>query len=169
MTRDPIMVLLQLGAVTLIAVGAVLVLLRLSSRAHARQGGVIRGYPAHLFPARNIIVQCGALTALAATQERLLTLYAQAPAQSDMAIWLAAFLRELRQIMDTAYHVAVAAQGYGQPPQLDRLVAEVQAIEAQIAQHAVDLLLARDGDAAQESLNGRLMVLRLCAREIARG
>lgn len=166
MTRDPLVVLMQLGAVTVIAIGAVLLLLRISARGAAAHG-IVKGYPPSLFPCQNL-VRSGALAALAATQTRLLSVYEQAPAQSDLAVWLGPFLRELREIMDTAYCVVVITQPYGSPPQLERLVAEVQEVEAQIAGHAVQLLLARDGDAEQELLDGRLAALRMCASELGR-
>jgi hypothetical protein len=166
MTRDPLVVLLQLGAVTLVATAAVVLLLRISMRGAAVRG-VVQGYPPSLFP-RQDVVRSGALAALAATQARLLLVYGQAPAQSDLAVWLGPFLRELREIMDTAYHVAAITQPYGAPPQLERLVTEIQEVEAQIAAHAVQLLLARDGDAEQELLNGRLAALRMCAIELGR-
>jgi hypothetical protein len=166
MIRDPLVVLMQLGAVTMIAIGAVLLLLRISARGAAARG-IVRGYPPSLFP-RQDVVRAGALAALAATQARLLSVYEQAPVQSDLGVWLGPFLRELREIMDTAYRVAAITQPYGSPPQLDRLVAEVQEVEAQIAGHAVQLLLARDGDAEQELLDGRLAALRMCASELGR-
>jgi hypothetical protein len=167
MARDPVMVLLQLGAVTLVAVGALLLLLRLSGRAAATRGSLVQGYPPSLFP-QQALVRSGPLAALAATQARLLAVYAQAPQQSDLAVWLGPFLRELREIMDTAYRAATIAQAYGQPAPIERLAAEVQQIEGQIAEHAVQLLLARDGDAERELLDGRLAALRLCARELGR-
>lgn len=167
MERDPIMVLLQLGAVAVVAVGAVLLLLRLSARATATRGSMVQGYPPSLFP-RQEIIRNGPLAALAATQTRLLAIYAQAPQQSDLAIWLGPFLRELREIMDTAYHTATITHAYGQPAAIERLATEVQQIEAQVAEHAVQLLLAHDGDAERELLDGRLAALRLCARELGR-
>jgi hypothetical protein len=166
MTRDPLVVLMQLGAVTLIATVVVVMLLRISARGMAVRG-IVQGYPPSLFPCQDV-VRGGALAALAATQARLLSVYQQAPAQSDLAVWLGPFLRELREIMDTAYRVAAITQPYGSPPQLERLVAEVQEVEAQIAGHAVQLLLARDGDAEQELLDGRLAALRMCATELGR-
>jgi hypothetical protein len=88
--------------------------------------------------------------------------------QSDLAIWLGPFLRELRQVMDTAYHAATITHAYGQSAAIERLATEIQQIEAQIAEHAVQLLLDRDGDAERELLDGRLAALRLCARELGR-
>jgi hypothetical protein len=49
---------------------------------------------------------------------------------SDLAIWLGPFLRELRQIMDTAYHAATIAHAYGQSAAIERLATEIQQIEA---------------------------------------
>src|SRR5262245_54270850 len=109
MARDPVVVLLQLGAVTAIAVGAVLLLLRVSARTAAMHGRMVQGYPPSLFP-RQELVRAGPLAALAATQARLLAIYEQAPHQSDLAVWLAPFLRELREIMDTAYRAATIGQ-----------------------------------------------------------
>ena len=76
-------------------------------------------------------------------------------------------LDELRAIMDTAYRVTVITEIYGRPAQIDRLVAEVQQIEAEIAEHVARQLLARDGDAQAELLDGRLATLRMCVRELA--
>jgi len=42
--------------------------------------------------------------------------------------------------MDTAYHVAVITRAYGQSAQLDKLVAEVQQLEQQLAEHQGKLL-----------------------------
>lgn len=163
--QDPVTTLLGLGVVTIIAVGSVLLLLRVSRRSHTRHGFVL-GYPPDRFPAREV-TQNGTLATLAATQARLLSVYEQLPAQSDLAVWLRAFLQEFREIMDTAYRVAVITRAYGQSVQLDKLVAEVQQLEQQLAEHVVERLLARDGDAQEELLNGRLAALRLCVRELA--
>ncbi|HJZ49303.1 MAG TPA: hypothetical protein VKE41_19135 [Roseiflexaceae bacterium] len=40
-------------------------------------------------------------------------------------------------------------------------------IETEIAEHVARRLLARDGDAHAELLDGRLATLRLCVRELA--
>ena len=167
MARDPFMVLLQLGAVTVIAVGVVLLLLRTSARSTSSRGGMVQGYPPSLFP-RQDLVRSGQLAALAATQARLLALYEQAPIHSDLAVWLQPFLHELRAIMDTAYRAMAIAHVYDQQVQLDRLVAEVREAELQIASQALQRMLARDGDAELELLDGRLATLRMCARELAR-
>jgi hypothetical protein len=164
MARDPIATLLQLGAVAAIALGAILLLLRLSTR--TTSSGIARGYPAGLFP-RQDLVRSGPLAALAAIQARLLAIYEQTPRQSDLAVWLQLFLGELRAVMDTAYHVAVISSAYGPHPLLDRLVANIQAIEAEVAEHAIQLVLAGGGDAEQEWLSARLATLRMCAGELA--
>ena len=166
MEQNALTALLQLGVVIVIAVGAVLLLLRFSGRAITYHSGIVQGYPPGLFPAQEL-TGAGALAALAETQARLLSIYEQVPAQSDLAVWLHAFLRELREIMDTAYRVAVITHVYGRPAQLDRLVEEVRQIEAQFAEHAVQRLLARDGDTQQVWLDGRMATLRMCVRELA--
>ena len=51
--------------------------------------------------------------------------------------------------------------------QLERLADEVRGIEAEVADHVTRRLLARDGDAHDELLDGRLATLRLCLRELA--
>jgi hypothetical protein len=165
MTREPLTVLLQLGAVAAIAAAAVLLLLKFGARSHSR-GGVLVGYPPSAFP-RQDLVQAGPLAALAATQARLLAIYERAPAQSDLTVWLRPFLTELRAIMDTAYSAAAIGQPYGGHPQLERLVAEVQAIEAQVAEQAIRVLLAQGAGQQGEPIEGRLATLRLCARELA--
>jgi hypothetical protein len=158
--------LLGLGAVGLVALGAVLLLLRFSGRAGPGRGHLQLGYPPDLFPAQHL-TRGGTLAALAATQSRLASIERQLPPQSDLSIWLRAFLYELRAIMDTAYRVTVITEIYGRPAQLDRLVAEMQQIEAEIAEHVARRLLARDGDAQAELLDGRLATLRMCVRELA--
>jgi hypothetical protein len=97
----------------------------------------------------------------------LLTLAICLPPRSDQRIWLRAFLNELREIMDTAYRVALISQVYGQPEQLERLVDEVREIEAGVAEHVMRRMLAHDGDAHDELLAGRMATLRLCMRELA--
>jgi hypothetical protein len=164
MERDPITVLFQLGVVALIAIGAVLLLWRLGERRSMR-GGVVYGYPPSMFPNQEL-ARSKPLAALAAIQARLLAVYEQAPAQSDVSVWLRPFLTELRAIMDTAYRVAAISASYGSHPQLDRLVADVQVIEAQVAEHAIKLMLASDGDVQREPLDGRLATLQMCAREL---
>jgi len=158
--------MVKLGIVMLVAVGAVLLLLRVSDRGRAQRDAWLVGYPPDIFPAQ-ALTRSGPLTALAATQSRLISIYRQMPAQSDLTIWLGAFLRELRAIMDTAYRVAVVTQVYGQTAHLDRLVAEVETIEVQIADHVTRQLPAQTDDIGRESLEGHLATLRLCVRELA--
>jgi hypothetical protein len=158
--------LLGLGAVGLVALGAVWLLLRFSGRAAGQAGPLRVGYPPDSFPAQHL-VRGGALAALAATQARLASIERQVPPQSDLSIWLRAFLYELREIMDTAYRVCVITEIYGRPAQLDRLVDEVRQIETEISEHVARRLLARDGDAQAELLDGRLATLRMCVRELA--
>lgn len=154
------------GVITVIALGAVFLLLRVSSRTNQALHGFVVGYPSDRFPIREV-TSSGKLTTLAATQLRLLSIYEQLPAQSELSVWLRAFLQEFREIMDTAYRVAVITRAYGQPTQLEQLVDEVRELERQLADHVVQRLLARDGDAQAELLNGRLATLRLCVRELA--
>jgi hypothetical protein len=156
--------LLGLAAVCLVALGAVLLLLRFSGR--GEPGRRVLGYPPDLFPAQHL-TRGGALATLAATQARLAAIQQQVSPQSDLSIWLGAFLDELRAIMDTAYRVTVITEIYGRPAQIDRLVAEVQQIEAEIAGHVARRLLTHDGDAQAELLDGRLATLRMCVRELA--
>lgn len=158
--------LLQLAIVIIVAVGIVIALLRLGTRATTRQLGFVIGYPPDIYPAHEVTAS-GPLVALAATQNRLVEMYKQLPPQSDVTIWLRTFLTELREIMDTAYRVMVITRIYGQPSQVDRLVEEVQKIEKQVAEHVTQQLLSQDADAQHELLNGRLATLRLCARELA--
>jgi hypothetical protein len=157
--------LFGLGAVLIFAVAGVIFMLRLGGRAERQADEVVLGYPPSLFPAVELTA-AGQLAALAATQTRLATIYRQLPAQSDLTIWLRAFLDELREIMDTAYRLRVITKVYGKPAQLDRLVEEVQEIERQVAEQVARRLLARDGDSQQELLDGRLATLRLCMREL---
>jgi ABC-type amino acid transport substrate-binding protein len=165
MSYDNLMQLLGLAAVALASLGALWLLMRVPSGQRRQAGGLTLGYPPDLFPAREL-TRGPALLALAATQGRLLSIYQQMPAHSDLAIWVRAFLNELREIMDTAYRVALVTEVYGQPALLDRLIAEVQQIETQVAEQVAQRLLARDGDAQQELLDGRLAALRMCMREL---
>jgi hypothetical protein len=158
--------LLGLAVVVVVAVGAVVLLLRLSDRASQRRGGLLLGYPPDLFPEQDI-TRSGPLLALAATQARLASIYRQLAPHSDEAIWLRAFLNELREMMDTAYRVSVVTRMYGQPPQLERLMQEVQEIEKQVADHVVQRLLTRESDAHSERLDSRMAALRMCVRELA--
>jgi len=163
--RDALTTIVGLIVTGLVAAGAVFLLFRGSAKRPGLRGGVVQGYPAQLYPARDI-VGSAPLSALAATQERLLTIYEQSPPQSDLTIWLTMFLRELRAIMDVAYRVVPITRLYGNTGQLDRIVTEVQQIEVQIAELAIAHLLHRDADPKLELLDGRLDTLRLCAREL---
>lgn len=165
MTHTELVRLLGLVVVIAVAIGAVLLLLWLSER-RERHGAAVLGYPPDLFPAQSL-TRAGPLATLAATQARLALLEARLSPRSDQRIWLRTFLSELREIMDTAYHVAAIAEVYGQMAQLERLAAEVRGIEAEIAEHVTRRLLMRDGDAHDELLDGRLATLRLCLRELA--
>jgi hypothetical protein len=164
-THADLLRLLGLGLVIAVALGAVLLLLWLSDQRDQR-GRAVLGYPPDLFPAQ-ALTRRGPLAALAATQARLAALEARLPPHSDQRIWLRTFLGELREIMDTAYHVAAIAAVYGHMAQLERLAAEVRGIEAEVADHVTRRLLARDTDAHDELLDGRLATLRLCVRELA--
>lgn len=187
-----------LGVVALVALGALWLLLRIGGPARARPGELLAGYPADHFPDR-AIVQLPALRELAATQARLLAVYAQLPPDGDLAIWLLTFLRELRAIMDTAYRAGAVARLYGHGsmsdaqcpmpsaergptpnpaqaapgalagPALETLSAEVAAIERAVAAQIARRLLERDADADRELLDARLAALRLCARQLSGG
>src|SRR3712207_1775769 len=113
-----------LGAVILMALFAVALMLRGDGRNRKRESPIVVGYPADLYPARSL-VSVGPLAALVATQARLVAIYHQLPIASDSAVWLRTFLVELRQIMDTAYRVALVTRVYGQTTPLDLLVDEV--------------------------------------------
>ncbi len=95
MERDPILTLLGLGVVLVFAVGAVVLLLRVSGRAITQRGGFVQGYPPSQYPAQ-ALTRAGPLAALVATQARLLSLYEHVPPHSELAIWLRPFLVELR-------------------------------------------------------------------------
>jgi hypothetical protein len=153
--------LLGLGVVIAVAVLGVLLLLRLSAR-----GATPLGYPPDRFPAQEL-TRGGPLAALVVTQARLAVLERRLPPRSDQRIWLRALLNELREIMDTAYRVALISQVYGQPEQLERLVDEVREIEAGVAEHVTRRMLAHNGAAQDELLAGRMATLRLCVRELA--
>ena len=77
--------LLGLGAVCLVALGAMLLLLRFSGRGEPGRRRVL-GYPPDLFPAQHLM-RGGALATLAATQARLAAIQQQVPPQSDLSIW----------------------------------------------------------------------------------
>lgn len=158
--------LVGLAAVVVVALLGLVYLLRGGGRPLDVDAPTVRGYPLDRYPARRLTAT-GPLAALATTQARLLAMYANVSPGSDAAIWLMTFLRELREIMDTAYRVAVATEPYGSPTALERLVAEVEDAEREVAGQVVRRLLLRDGDADAELLAGRLATLRLCVRELS--
>jgi hypothetical protein len=163
--QDIIAQLMGLGAVIAVGVGTVFVMLRFSGRGLTQRSGLVEGYPPARFPAQDV-TRAGALADLAAAQKRLLTLYEQVPPQSDMAAWVYTFLQELREIMDSAYRVALIAQVYQRPASLEWLVAEVRQAEEQLADYVMERLLVQDGDAQRELLDIRLASLRTCVREL---
>ena len=165
MTYSDLVKLIGLGIVAIVAVGAVLLLLRLSERRGARSTPAL-GYPPDRYPAQEL-TRGGPLAELATVQARLAALAMRLPPHSDQRVWLQTFLGELREIMDTAYRAALVAQVYGQPAGLDRLVAEVRQIEAEAATNVTQRLLTREGDTQGELLDGQMAALRLCARELA--
>ncbi|HEX8682161.1 MAG TPA: hypothetical protein VF707_07605 [Ardenticatenaceae bacterium] len=159
--------LLGLGVVAVLALGAVSFLLWITGEPRRRHGALVLGYPPDLFPARHL-TQSGMLLALAAVQARLVSIYRQIPAESETGLWLEAFLKELREIMNTAYRVVVVTEIYGRPTALESLVAEVEQLERQVVEHITQRLLARDGDAQEELLDARLEMLRVYMQELAR-
>jgi hypothetical protein len=160
--------IMNLGAVAAIALGAILLIWRTSTRRTPSHINVVLGYPPDQFPAHDVINQ-DALRVLATTQSRLLAIYDGLPPNSDSAQRLQTFLLELRAIMDVAYQVALITRAYGPPPQLTRLAAEVQQIEAQLTQQMIHRLLSYEADAQEELLNGRFASLRELVREITPG
>jgi len=156
---------MNLGAVAALALGAILLIWRTSIRQSPRHGDVVLGYPPDMFPAHDVINQ-EPLRALATTQSRLLAIYDGLPQGSDSARRLYTFLLELRGIMDVAYQVALITRAYGLSPQLSRIAAEVQQIEAQLTQQMIHRLLSYEADAQEELLNGRFASLRELVREI---
>jgi len=157
--------LLGLAIIVVVALAGVALLLR-GGRGAGDHDPLLPGYPPARFPARHLTAT-DPLAALAATQARLLTMCRHMRTESDAAIWLRTFLHELREIMNTAYRVAVITEGYGRQAALDRLVAEVEQIERDIAEQISRRLLQRDEDAHAELLAGRLATLELCARELS--
>jgi hypothetical protein len=159
--------LVALICISVVAIAGVWVVFRWSEQPSARPQWQMPGYPADQFPAREL-VQDGPLAALATTQIRLLAMYHQLPPDGDAAAWLRVFLGELRAIMDNAYGVALATDGYERSPIFDWLAVELQQIEADIASQIAEYLLLREGDPQQELLAGRLASLRMCAHELTR-
>jgi hypothetical protein len=162
---EPMTTLINLGGIAAIALGAVALLWRVSGQERPQRGAIVQGYPPDLFPAHDV-VQSSALSTLAATQSRLLSLYAETPVSSDSARLLHTFLHELRGIMDLAYRVALATRAYGPTPQLERLVSEVQEIEAQLVDHVIHRMLAYEADQQAALLTARLESLRQCVDEL---
>jgi len=163
MIRDPLTILLSLGLTALMALGVLWLMLRVQKA--PRGPDLVRGYPPERFPAQDL-TRSGPLASLAMTQTRLLAVYAQLPTHSEGAVWLNSFLGELRQVMDVAYRAAGIAQHYGGSARLDRLAAEVQAVESQLAERLVKRALRNDGDLDEAELDSRLAVLRGCVREL---
>jgi hypothetical protein len=163
--RDPILAIVGLIIVSLVAVGAVLLLLR-ANTTRPQLRDFILGYPANLFPAQEL-TRTGHLKSLAAVQARLLAVHAQLPRHSELAVWIWSFLRELRPIMDAAYKAANVAKLYNQSSALDHLVREVETIEQEIAERVVKRLLSNEADVDEDSLDAHLAVLRRYARELA--
>lgn len=167
MERDPILSLVGLVIVILVAVAVVVLMLRINTgRSQPRE--LTLGYPPDLFPKQDL-TRSGPLKALAAVQARLLSVHAQLPRHSELAIWIWSFLRELRPIMDSAYKAASVAKLYSQQSPLDNLVREVEAIEKEIAERVVKRLLSSEADVDEDSLDAHLAVLRRYAREIVDG
>jgi len=165
---DPMTTIMNLGTVAAFALGAIFLLWRTSTHRTSMRADVVLGYPPDQFPAHDVINQ-EPLRALATTQSRLLTIYAGLPPSSDSARRLHTFLIELRAIMDVAYQVALITRAYGPAPQLARLAAEVQQIEAQLTQQMIHRLLSYEADAQEELLNGRFAALRELVREMTPG
>lgn len=155
--------LFGLLVVILVALGGAALILR---RQPATHNELQRGYPSDIFP-RPELTGVGPLAELEAVQSRLLTLYRHLPPRSDAAIWLRTFLRELREIMDSAYRVALVGAIYGHAAPLTPLISEILRAEQEIVAHIERRLLFHEADAQAEMLEGRLAALRMCARELA--
>lgn len=157
----------ELAIVTAIAVATVYLLLRTGRRTRRAAGraDLALGYPVDHFPA-HALTRSGPLAALASAQARLMAMYAQLPADSSLGLWLLAFLKELRDIMNTAYRVVAINAAYGPPPQLERLVGEVERTEREIAAHVTAHLLG-SGGGENGFLDEQVAMLRFCAQELA--
>ncbi|NJM07580.1 hypothetical protein HC891_17430 [Candidatus Gracilibacteria bacterium] len=166
-THDSLSILFGLIVTALVSGMGVVVLLRIGPPQAKPTLDVVRGFPPERFPDRQL-VQIAPLSALVATQARLISMYAQLPHESELAVWVRAFLLELRQIMDSAYRVASVAVLYDQTTQLDSVVSEVQRIEAQLAETAMQRMLNAQSDIDTERFETRLAVLRRCVKELAR-
>jgi hypothetical protein len=163
---EQLIALANLGATAAIALGVIAILWRVSERSRPRQPEIVLGYPSDRFPAHDV-VGSRALTELAASQARLLSMYSELAPSSDAAKLLYSFLVELRAIMDLAYRVALVTRAYGQSPKLDRVVAEVRAIERELADHVVQRLLAYEADEQSALLDHRLATLRALVGQLA--
>lgn len=161
--RDPILTLSGLGLVALVAMGVVALMLRLLD--HNSNSSTIEGYPPHLF-SRQDLTRAGPLADLAATQRRLLKVYQQLPPRSEAAVWLAAFLGELRATMDSAYRVASVTAIYDNETPLARLVSEVRQFEHQLVDRVVQQMLSSGKDFDSEQLDARLATLRRYTQEM---
>jgi hypothetical protein len=164
--HDTLSILLGLIVTAFVSGVGVVLLLRIGKPQLKPSLELVRGYPVEHFPDQQA-VRSEPLLALVATQTRLLSVYAQLPRQSDLAVWVHAFLLELRQIMDSAYRVAGVAMLYDKIGQLDTVVREVQRIEAQLAEAAMQHLLDAQSDVDTERFETRLAVLRRCVKELA--
>ncbi|RRR67480.1 MAG: hypothetical protein EI684_18835 [Candidatus Viridilinea halotolerans] len=163
---DSLTKLLGLVAVTIFAGAFTWVLLRYGSTGDRRQPFVI-GYPPTLFPNRQLVA-LPALVALAASQARLLQVYTKLTPRSPAAIWLHAYLTELRGIMDGAYQAAEVALIYKNTEIIDRIAAEVATSERTIAQESMRHILHNEREFDYVALEGRLAALQRFAQELTR-
>jgi hypothetical protein len=169
---DDMQRLLGLMLVSLVALGAVVAVMRLSRReTPAEPVGLVLGYPPDHYPLRHV-AQHPALQTLAAVQTRLATMRRQippghpSPALGEVAIWLQVLLIELRDIMNVAYQVVAITGGHRRSPHLEAIVAEVQQIEEQVVETVTARLLARGEASVDDSLTLRLQNLRRSAAEL---
>lgn len=161
--RDSTLTLIGLGVVALVAIGIVAFMLRmLDGRGTS---SAIEGYPPHLFP-RQDLTRTGPLADLAATQRRLLEVYQQLTPRSEAAVWLAAFLGELRAMMDSAYRVASVTALYGDDSPLARVTTEVRQFERQLVDRVVQQMLHTGEGFDSEQLDMRLATLRRFTQEM---
>ncbi|PDW01517.1 hypothetical protein [Candidatus Viridilinea mediisalina] len=164
--RDPLTTVLGLVAVTIFAGIFVFVLLRYGTSPERRHSFIL-GYPPTLFPNQQLVA-LPALIALAASQARLMQVYAKLQPRSTAQVWLHAYLTELRGIMDAAYKAAEVALIYEHTELLDRIATEVATSERSIAQEAMRHLLHNERDLDLMALDVRLATLQRFARELAR-
>lgn len=166
MERDPLLTLAGLALVAAFAGACVWLLLRQGPAAGRRHPPFVLGYPPEQFP-RRALAALPPLAALAASQARLIEVYAQLPPRGEAAVWLGAYLAELRGIMDTAYRAAGIAALYDDTALLDRVAAAVAESERAIAHQAMQHVLRGESDFDEAALEGRLAVLRRFAHELA--